>query len=402
MWTLECFFDLCSPLIPLIAFCLYTYIFFYSIDLPERERNAPAFAIGLLAGLSFRTQVNLSWPTGLASLWGLGVAIHATHCISILCIERVQLDITCWRCRKRCLQAWKAKYVLWQGPQNPSSRLMVSHDHKTPISTTRLSFTCVRGSALIFYYLVHTYCVPALLFPGPFDPIAINAFAAPSQPLIRRLLRLTKDLNNPVTLDALALRAGVTFYWLWLTTTLLITANVTLSLIFVSILRLDEPDDWPAFFGNPSEAYTMRRFWGKFWHRGAVRPLASVSRAIASRLLGSKLSRRYDGQVCAFGIFAISGIYHSACSWVLGDRCGWKDELWFFLMNFLVCATERLLLCYGKLASQKLGLAWTPSTVVRRTLGYVWVVCFLCWLVPKWQYPKVNCAIIDDLLSQTR
>ena len=29
----------------------------------------------------------------------------------------------------------------------------------------------------------------------------------------------------------------------------------------------DRPEEWPPLFGSISEAYTLRRFWGVFWHK---------------------------------------------------------------------------------------------------------------------------------------
>ncbi|KAK9419420.1 putative Membrane bound O-acyl transferase family-domain-containing protein [Seiridium unicorne] len=33
------------------------------------------------------------------------------------------------------------------------------------------------------------------------------------------------------------------------------------------------PNDWPRLFGDPTAAYSLRRFWSKFWHRLVLRPL---------------------------------------------------------------------------------------------------------------------------------
>lgn len=30
---------------------------------------------------------------------------------------------------------------------------------------------------------------------------------------------------------------------------------------------LSTPDRWPSLFGNPMDLYTVRHFWGRYWHQ---------------------------------------------------------------------------------------------------------------------------------------
>lgn len=48
---------------------------------------------------------------------------------------------------------------------------------------------------------------------------------------------------------------------------LLTAAHNLLAALLVSVLQWDGPDEWPALFGSITEAYSLRRFWGRFWHR---------------------------------------------------------------------------------------------------------------------------------------
>lgn len=65
----------------------------------------------------------------------------------------------------------------------------------------------------------------------------------------------------------LILRLLMSYQWVWDTHILLTVAHNLLAAVFVSVMQWDRPDDWPALFGNITQAYTLRRFWGQFWHR---------------------------------------------------------------------------------------------------------------------------------------
>ncbi len=46
------------------------------------------------------------------------------------------------------------------------------------------------------------------------------------------------------------------------------------SIIFICILRLDEPYEWPPIYGNLLEAYTVRRFWAHFLAQNRLRTVS--------------------------------------------------------------------------------------------------------------------------------
>ncbi|OBT74656.1 hypothetical protein VF21_07014 [Pseudogymnoascus sp. 05NY08] len=54
--------------------------------------------------------------------------------------------------------------------------------------------------------------------------------------------------------------------WIWSSYVVLTLSHDILAIFFVTLLRWDQPSQWPALFGSIAEAYSLRRFWGVFWH----------------------------------------------------------------------------------------------------------------------------------------
>jgi hypothetical protein len=73
--------------------------------------------------------------------------------------------------------------------------------------------------------------------------------------------------------------------WIWIAYLMLEICHSIFAIIFVVILRLDTPESWPPLFGSPLEAWTIRRFWGKFWHKLSARSTITIGNGIASQLL---------------------------------------------------------------------------------------------------------------------
>ncbi|KYG41771.1 hypothetical protein M433DRAFT_47282, partial [Acidomyces richmondensis BFW] len=97
-------------------------------------------------------------------------------------------------------------------------------------------------------------------------------------------------------------------------------AHAILSVFFVTALRTDDPQHWPPLFGSLSKAYTIRHFWGRFWHRTSVRPFMNFGELISRRLLCFAPDSEADKLCLVFTVFILSGIAHAAAAWRLGDK----------------------------------------------------------------------------------
>lgn len=371
------------PTTPIAFFLLYSFAFCKCLDEhPSRRWRMIPFIL-VPVWLSYATMQNL--PQGVSSLWGLGIFVHVLHTTMLLYIDKVQLPVE-FLSQMSERERFLRKYRLWVDPQGvyyhtvhelPS---IVKQSRSEPGSLGR--FVLVRLLLLLLYAIITAMVMLGMgVIYAPIDP---REFSMPSG-FAHRLLA------GPGNLRALALRVGITIYWLWATFAFLSGANIVLSLIFVG-LGFDRPSDWPHIFGSPLAAYDIRRFWKLYWHQTAIPSF----RKFTCFAIGKLPMAGYVRQLLTiFGIFVLSGINHAMCSWWLDDLF-FLDEFWFFLAMFGVCALEtcvgRIWMKHGReLAKKKM------PTRERKLLGYAWVGIVLVWMVPAWQYPKIQHALERQL-----
>ncbi len=120
--------------------------------------------------------------------------------------------------------------------------------------------------------------------------------------------------------------------------------------------------------------------------------------------------------------FLFSGIVHALVSRQLGDRCAYTTDIWFYVANFIAVFLEGAVLKYSRgrgdvkpsaqqeqgkskyeMASDEQGPKQSKEqpSLLWRCIGYLWVLAFFFWAVPKFYYPKIQCAI-DAQMAQAR
>lgn len=190
-------------------------------------------------------------------------------------------------------------------------------------------------------------------------------------------------------------------YWGWAPYRTLDAAHSALSIVFVVIFRVDAPEEWPPIFGRLSEAYSVRRFWSKFWHRLVVRPYSNYAELLSRRVLRLRPGGAADKLLIIFMVFFISGAAHAIVALQLGDRCGWMRDIWWYCANFGAGALEtvavRQLRALARVIGQERRLLQLSGGVWGKAIGYVWVYAFFFWSVPKWKYPKLYCRVQDAI-----
>jgi hypothetical protein len=195
------------------------------------------------------------------------------------------------------------------------------------------------------------------------------------------------------------IRFYVSVYWIWIAYLMLELCNTVLALLFVVVLRLDNPEDWTPLFGSPLQAYSIRRFWTKFWHRLTVAPCVSSGRLITRRVAGFRPGSQYEKIFIAFWAFLLSGICHIVADWAAGEPCYPVDDMFFFIANFLAGAIESAIgkwLEHAMKKSKNSKVRWLfRSGIVRQIIGYAWVLGFMFWIAPKWQYRKLHASLLE-------
>ncbi|KAI0331707.1 hypothetical protein GY45DRAFT_555847 [Cubamyces sp. BRFM 1775] len=142
---------------------------------------------------------------------------------------------------------------------------------------------------------------------------------------------------------------------------------LTVSLIPVATgLFNGNPEDWRPPFGNWSDAYTIRRFWGRTWHQNLRRYFTLAGRAASDALgfkkgsLASTYTRLYTG-------FIFSGLIHASGDVMVG-RQYIGNSMWFFLANAMAITFEDAVLGFAR------RLGFNGPTKWTRRLGYIWVI----------------------------
>ncbi|ORY69041.1 membrane bound O-acyl transferase family-domain-containing protein, partial [Pseudomassariella vexata] len=148
----------------------------------------------------------------------------------------------------------------------------------------------------------------------------------------------------PLGTHALCLRAMMSIIWIWNTNALLKISHNLSAIFFVFVLQWDQPAEWPALFGSLAEAYSLRRFWGVFWHRLHVKPFEAYMPPFLRRYLeqeqGEGQWRILNSSLKALWIFLLSAGCHSLTDWVLIRKNTSRENFRFFLTNYVLCLAE--------------------------------------------------------------
>jgi hypothetical protein len=182
------------------------------------------------------------------------------------------------------------------------------------------------------------------------------------------------------------LRLCLAFHCAWLTISFSQTLHNIMAILFAAVIPLDHPNDWPPLYGSPRQAYSLRRFWGVFWHKIAAPSQVVYGRFILRRVFGFKEGvSAAEKCFVAFWVFAFSGICHALVNFKVDPET--RDafmDLRFLLLNFCGGFVEFLVVDF-----------LVPWNVKRRVpplggkmLGFVWVYAIFYCKVPLYQWAE--------------
>ena len=174
----------------------------------------------------------------------------------------------------------------------------------------------------------------------------------------------------------------------WLNTFCVIHLVNSIFCLSYLILGLYPVEMLPPIWGRLSEAYTIRRFWGNFWHQTLRRHLTSISDFLTHRILhmprGSVIAR-----YCKLSIsFFISGALHYPADRALGISVQESNTIPYFVITALAIMFED--------SVQHISKGWGGKR--RQYLGYFWVVLYMYWMTPSWGYPAARVVRPQDQL----
>jgi len=132
-------------------------------------------------------------------------------------------------------------------------------------------------------------------------------------------------------------------------------------------LGVNPPGDWPDVFGRWSDAYTVRNFWGKFWHQTFRRIFMSIAGSI-THLFGFKRGTNASSYTQLYTAFFLSSIIHGTGDITVGWRYGGKSMPFFLIQAVIITAEDAVIALFCKMGIRQ--SRWT------RLLGYIWVIAW--------------------------
>ncbi|KAI9670537.1 MAG: hypothetical protein M1831_005757 [Alyxoria varia] len=370
-----------------------------AINVPQSRRVYYSPFVLIFGWLSFSNLTRIPSWYGLDSLWGLFIIISVAHVTSILYIEKITLPSPqleyhdAGHVRERFRWDLEAAHKICNNPRSveTTDNTVIGEEPQRKTETPR--FVLNRLLRLVTYWLL-SYLFTQYIFPNAFRPFNITDFSPEKQTYLRRFLLSLET----VSLRETQLRLILAFHWALFAYVLLESANHLLAIIFVGVLRIDDPEEWPSLFGSFLEIRSVGSFWGKFWHRLVRPPYKSHARLLSRKVLRLEPGSRSERLFVSFIIFFYSGLAHSLVSWQMGQDCGvWRDTAWF-VAQFLAAALEitlhRRLTVLAKTYDYSEEYHELVSGPLGKFVGFLWVWAFFAWSVPRWQYPKLYCAVL--------
>ncbi|KDQ11716.1 hypothetical protein BOTBODRAFT_46285 [Botryobasidium botryosum FD-172 SS1] len=168
------------------------------------------------------------------------------------------------------------------------------------------------------------------------------------------------------------------------------------SLLFVGS-GLSQPQAWPDWFGPLTDMYTLRNFWGKVWHQSIQRMVVPHNKFVARTVLRLPRGSYMSAFVQLLVAFSLSALLHCGGDYVAARRL---DVSWVFFVSqaFGIAAEDWVMRLFGGLIS---------SAMVRRVIGYIWVLSWfrlsVPWIVEPWaeiglaDTPKSSISVLNGL-----
>ncbi|XXH02751.1 hypothetical protein Hte_009136 [Hypoxylon texense] len=388
-------------LVPIACYITAVGLVFCGLYMPEHRRDALLPPIMGLLGWSIWQCRHLNGIPGLGFQFAMTAVITALNSPLVLHAEKEPLAI---RIRPDGSRDWNivAAYKRMINPRMLAATTATGDSMDGPRSDgsalrRRLLFVLrdvSKVAAIVFLRSKFQGLIVAVLsHSSPWD------FSPAREPLVRRLLRISG--HPSLHLRELAVRSFLSLFWIVDTATEVALSHAALRALLVGALALDAPHEWPPVFGSAlGDAYTLRRFWGRFWHRLLSPAAGRWGAALAAKGGLSSSSSSSSPPLArntfvAFFVFSVSGLAHAVIDHMLGRGSPAKQIL-FYWSNFAAVAFE---VAVSKVWSRhrvgwrrRLGMGPTGSkveTVIMRLLGFVWVAAFFTWTTPRVIYPRL-------------
>ena len=337
-----------------------------------------------LALLAFRRVTDITSSAEWSSLLGFFVLLWVSHIVKLWALD-THVAPSDWRMTYKALfdfrgigaQKQRTKISL----DTPDINVTVFEEKECKeTNSSKGTRNCIfllrrLASAIIIFLLDQaytiTYSMLLQLTYADFDPS--------KQSYLRRI--------RTITVRETTIRSWLVFNFVWSSWAIFTATHDLLAFAFVAV-GIDEPEDWPSLYGSIFEAYSIRRFWGRFWHYLVQRSYSTYGSLLSQKILRLPPGSFADRTCVSFSVFLISGIVHACITAQLGFTCGYWEDIAFFMMCHTALFIEASVQRFASLAFG----GSRPNGWICRLVGYTWVFGFLFWVLPKHQYPKALCT----------
>ena len=373
-----------AGLVPVAYFCTSIFLSAVAVRASSKDSHGLTGLSVSLALLAFRRVTDITAWAEMSSLLGFFVLLWISHVIKLLVLDKA-FPPTNWSETYKTLFDFRGTASRKDAEPPKTSNMEMTISGADRAGRARCSSS--KGSQYRIFLLKRLASAAGILFLNQFYIIIYSQllqlsygdFHPSKQGYLRRM--------RSVTTRETAIRSWMVLNFVWSSWATFTATHDMLAFVHVAI-GIDEPEDWPRLYGSIFEAYSVRRFWGKFWHKLVQRSYGAYGSLLSQKILRLTPGSFADRTCVKFSVFLISGIVHACITVQLGFKCGNWEDLAFFVICYAALLAEEGL--QGAL-SWAFGGAW-PNQWICKLLGYTWVFGFLFWVLPKHQYPKVLCA----------
>ncbi|KAF4958081.1 hypothetical protein FSARC_11117 [Fusarium sarcochroum] len=211
----------------------------------------------------------------------------------------------------------------------------------------------------------------------------------PENHLVTREKQTLFRLSN-LSLEDVAFRFFSTLGY-WLVTFVCNRLNHACAAVVSLTIGLSQPEDWPHLNGPMSACYTVRGFWGKFWHQLFRKEFTSWGDLLPDKIFRLRRGTLLSRYTRLFLTFLVSGLMHHS----LGHLYSFAADDTFASERFYTLQAVGIAF---EDAVQALTADIPLPMSVRRVVGYIWVLVFLSWSTPTCSYPSMRVGDIGQMV----
>lgn len=210
---------------------------------------------------------------------------------------------------------------------------------------------------------------------------------------------LPRLLNRQLPIKEVFTRISTTIGF-WVGAYIMIQGYYSATGFLAVALGFSSPKTLRPIFGSPKDAYTIRRFWGLFWHQLTRKKFTIIASYLTYPLLRPlHLSTQYHDILSRYirlvFTFLISGLLHQIIEVAQGLLWEESGAVEFFLLMAVGIIVEDVFIWEWKRVVKRKGNIEVENMQGganwwHKAIGYIWVILFFSWATPVWAYPLLR------------